>query len=229
MLPPPTSYSMSRNRAPLPSPPLPYSLEAALDEERRDVMAALEGSRRRPSSPGLSQARTATPPPHFRSMLDVDAPTPRHGSIAGIGVGITSPNMSPTQSRKKVLNPADPSTWTARHTSTSGPSSPVEEKKPAPARTTSDEAKQGLPKIPDIVSKDFDQSYKFDMSNAPSMATSKRGATAPTRPREGSGGAMAAALSGDFSSLHVGLPKGAASGRHNSTVGTGGPLEITII
>jgi hypothetical protein len=33
---------------------------------------------------------------------------------------------------------------------------------------------------------------------------------------------MAAALSGDFSSLYVGLPKGVREGRHNSTAGIGG-------
>ena len=60
------------------------------------------------------------------------------------------------------------------------------------------------------------------MSNTAGPAVPKRTTQATARPREGSGGAMAAALSGDFSSLHVGLPKGVSSGRHNSTAGIGG-------
>ena len=185
-------------------------------------MAALD-SNKRSASPALGLSRTATPPPLSRSMLDLDSPpTPRHGSIAGIGVGITSPNISPTQIRKKPLNPADPSTWTKRHSSTSGSNSPTEERKPPRQRATSDSAKKGLPKIPDEETKDVEHSYKFDMSNTPTLALPKRTTQATARPREGSGGAMAAALSGDFSHLHVGLPKGVASGRHNSTAGVGG-------
>ena len=66
----------------------PISLADSLDEENREVLAAL-GSRR-PRSPALRHAnRTATPPPPLRSVLDVSpVSTPRHGSIAGIGVGV---------------------------------------------------------------------------------------------------------------------------------------------
>ncbi|KAL2437183.1 hypothetical protein ABEF95_016714 [Exophiala dermatitidis] len=204
---------LSRSRAPL-------SLEASLDEENREVLAALD--RRRPASPiarprGL---RTATPPPPVRSMLDIDSPTPRHGSIAGIGVGVTSPDQSRKSSK---LDPSDPSTYTSPHTSRQ--SSPVLTKsQPASTRhrTSSDSDRPvGLPKVQSEDKRDFEQNYQFDMSSMPSNPrTSTRSPNETRRTREGSGSAMAAAMSGDFASLHVGL-SGAGSGRHNSTAGTG--------
>jgi hypothetical protein len=84
------------------------SLENALDEERREVLALLEGktgparpnSQQRASSPSVAKSPV-------RSMLDIgDAPMSpvlRHASIAGQGVGITSPN--PPQKIRSMLNP----------------------------------------------------------------------------------------------------------------------------
>ncbi|QDS74903.1 hypothetical protein FKW77_003888 [Venturia effusa] len=70
------------------------SLESALNEEMKEVMAILEGKKshsqlrtgpQRPSSPGFTQSPV-------RSMLDVGpGPAGRRSSIAGVGVGITSP------------------------------------------------------------------------------------------------------------------------------------------
>lgn len=57
--------------------------------------------------------RSTTSPRYARNSLGVDAPTPRHGSIAGIGVGVTSPTSN---QRKKKLDPSDPSTWTSAAT-----------------------------------------------------------------------------------------------------------------
>jgi len=205
-------------------PPPPLSLEAALDEERREVMAALEG--KRTASPALRKARTSTPPPPVRSMLDIDSPVPRHGSIAGIGVGITA-GASPTQSRTK-LDPSDPSTYTSRHTSFSTASPDEDRPKGALQLSPSESADQpvqGLPKIPDEPKGDFDHDYRFDMLQSPTTTQQqapKRVTQGAQRPREGSTSAMAAALSGDFSSLHVGLSRGVAPRRHNSTAGIGG-------
>lgn len=65
------------------------SLEAAADEERRLVLTQLEG---KPKSP----RRAESPVVPVRSMLDVSSgPVPRHGSIAGIGVGITAGASGP--------------------------------------------------------------------------------------------------------------------------------------
>lgn len=208
----------SPSRAQSPQTPI-MSLEAALDEERREVMAALEGEKKsRPSSPTLTRNdRTATPPAGVRSMLGVDtgpmSRTARHGSIAGIGVGITSPLSPPSR-----LNPADPTTWTRRHHSTSDqPASPPIPKFNSPE--SSESVSGGLPKVQDTTTED---QYQFDMSSAAPRQLPLRAAQGEKRPREGSSSAMAAAISGDFSSLHVGLPKGVREGRHNSTAGIGG-------
>ena len=194
----------------------PLSLEASLDEENRQVLAALDGPRSR--SPALRQAnRNVTPPPPIRSMLDVNhspASTPRHGSIAGIGVGVTSPR----QDKNSRLDPADPSTWTSPHSSK--PNSPTLSRKEPVARPRggSDDDSQGeyvgLPRAEPGRAKGFEQNYNFDLSSIPSTTKS-------TRSREDSGGgAMAAAMSGELSNLHVGLPAG-HSNRHNSTSATG--------
>ncbi|EXJ93739.1 hypothetical protein A1O1_02132 [Capronia coronata CBS 617.96] len=196
------------------------SLEASLDEENREVLAALD--RRRASSPlpRVRGLRIATPPPPVRSMLDVDSPTPRHGSIAGIGVGITSPDPS---RRSTKLDPSNPSTYTSAHSSKSN--SPVLTKsQPAygRARTSSEaDGPVGLPKIAAEEKRAFEQSYQFDMASIPSSArSSARSPAESKRPREGSVTAMQAAMTGDFASLNVGLPAG-GSGRHNSTVTSG--------
>ena len=149
-------------------------------------------------------------------MLDVDSPsTPRHGSIAGIGVGITSP----IQHRKDstTLDPADPSTWTSPHSSK--PNSPTlsrAELKSTRPRGASDASPTtsghvGLPRTQPGATKGFERDYQFDLSSIPTT-----GKTDTKRTREGSNNsAMAAALSGDFSNLHVGRPL-AASHSHSS-------------
>ncbi|KIW99765.1 uncharacterized protein Z518_10693 [Rhinocladiella mackenziei CBS 650.93] len=202
----------SRSRAPM-------SLEALLDEENKEVLAALD--RKRPSSPmsKVKPPRIATPPPPIRSMLDVDYPTPRHGSIAGIGVGVTSPSQS---KRPSKLDPSDPSTYTSPHTSK--PNSPVLAKS-SPVSTRQRPSLEtdrpvGLPKIQDEDKRGFEHHFQFDMSAMPSSAgASTRSPPETRRPREGSA-AMAAAVSGDFSFLYVGFSD-AGPGRHNSTAVTG--------
>jgi len=79
-------------------------MEAALDEERKSVLALLEGSthptraQRGSASSADSGGRTSspfrtTPRSPVRSMLDIseDPAPPRHSSIAGTNNGITSP------------------------------------------------------------------------------------------------------------------------------------------
>ncbi|KAF2468610.1 uncharacterized protein BDR25DRAFT_56130 [Lindgomyces ingoldianus] len=97
------------------------SLESALDEERREVMALLEG---RPSVPrpprtesplARAQSPAAAVSP-VRSMLDI-GPAPssaRHASVAGTGVGIATPYGS-------MLDPSSPR---ANRSSSRGPTSP---------------------------------------------------------------------------------------------------------
>lgn len=187
----------------------PMSLEALLDEENREVIAALD--RKRPTSPmprGGFAARTATPPP-VRSMLDVDSPTrpPRHGSSVGLDGGLASP---PAGARRKSiqLDPSDPSTYTSAHSSK--PGSPVLTKSApvtAGQRTSSEhERPVGLPKVDVDNKRGFEQNYQFDMASIPSSA----GTATATHPQAeskrspvGSSAAMAAAMSGDFAALNL--------------------------
>jgi hypothetical protein len=77
------------------------SLEAVLDEERKDVLALLESTaqgRKRGSASSLGSGRDQSPltsprSPPVRSMLDIaEDTTVRHGSIAGTNGGITRPS-----------------------------------------------------------------------------------------------------------------------------------------
>lgn len=69
------------------------------------------------SSPTSSKkASDGTSP--ARGSLGVSSVTPRHGSIPGSGVGVTSSRQSRPSFSKKRLDPSDPSTWTSPHTPT---------------------------------------------------------------------------------------------------------------
>ena len=95
-----------------------------LDEERRDVLALLEGTstaraRGSASSAGLGRASSpfAHPQSPVRSMLDIaENPTPRHSSIAGTNTGITTP--APIRSMLDI-NGSPPSTASTRSAQTS--------------------------------------------------------------------------------------------------------------
>ncbi|RMZ85635.1 hypothetical protein DV737_g580, partial [Chaetothyriales sp. CBS 132003] len=184
----------SKSRAPL-------SLEASLDEENREVLASLET--RRASSPGIRQThRTATPPITTRSMLDADRSphsTPRHGSIAGLSPGVTSPRHAPPSR----LDPADPSTWTKAHSSK--PNSPVLEKKQPVTRARG--------------ASDANSGAGYVGLPMPEHSSSKP-ASASSRAREPSGDAATVAVLGGVSGEHVGQPA-SLSHRHNSTTATG--------
>ncbi|KAJ9612920.1 hypothetical protein H2200_002861 [Cladophialophora chaetospira] len=214
------SRPSSRSRAPM-------SMEALLDEENRQVLAALDRDMRRASSPvpKFKPTRTATPPPSaFRSMLDVDSPSPRRSSIAGIGSAATSPTT--TRKSGKELDPSDPASWTSPHSSK--PNSPVLTKADPVSTRHSSEPEQpvGLPKIQADDYGGFEQKYQFDLSAMPTTGPVSRSPTEGKRPREGSGSAMAAALSGDLGSLHVGMPsakKTAATSTHSATTQSRSP------
>jgi len=159
------------------------TLQDSIDEENRTVLASLD--QQRSSSPSTKTSLSPTSPqsPYARNTLTVDSSTPRHGSIAGIGVGVTSP----TQSRKKRLNPADPSTWTSTK-------SPTENRPRASSESQSTE----LPTI------------QFEHVGEPKLESAKvesaiqaQSPASPITQRKGSG-SMAAALSGDLGSLQIG-------------------------
>ncbi|OCK81199.1 hypothetical protein K432DRAFT_392392 [Lepidopterella palustris CBS 459.81] len=74
------------------------SLESALDEERREVIALLEGRTSVPhpkqtKSPSVRAQSPAAAVSPVRSMLDIGAtPAPRHASLSGAGIRSTNPN-----------------------------------------------------------------------------------------------------------------------------------------
>lgn len=198
----------------------PLSLEALLDEENREVLASL--NRPRSNSPISSYTRNVTPPP-YRSMLDIDSPAPRHGSIAGIGVGITSPRDQRKPSTR--LDPANPSTWTSPH-KTSAPSTPHSTTESLP------DIQKGLPKIQVDSKPNFEQEYNFDMASMSSSVGTATKTAQATRPRNNSGNAMSQALRGELENKHSsskerGQPQARSSPAGRSTAAPSNPALLS--
>ncbi len=105
------------------------SMEAALDEERKSVLALLEGSTQptraqRGSASSAGSDRTSspfrTPRSPVRSMLDIsEDPAPqRHTSIAGTNSGVTSPpRTGPIRSMLDIHSPPAPQSTRSAQTS----------------------------------------------------------------------------------------------------------------
>jgi hypothetical protein len=209
--------------------PLVMSLEAAAEEERLKVMRRLEDETKpkKPKSPPLNPDKSEGPT--VRSMLDVSSGrVPRHGSIAGIGVGITAGASGPqSPTYRSMLDITSPiPQQPQQHAGTPLPSPTSAQPMSQDQRQSSVDAitnlPQGLPRISDDGNKDPLQKHQFDMMpSIPSQALPKRAAqggkkTMDSQPPK----AMAAAISGDLSTLPV-FGRG-REGRHNSTVGIGG-------
>jgi hypothetical protein len=206
------------------------SLEAAAEEERLKVMRRLEEATKpkKPKSPSLNPDRSESPISPVRSMLDVSSgPVPRHGSIAGIGVGITDGTSGPkSPTYRSMLDITTPITVSPQHVGTpltsSAPTQPLSQDQRRSSADPITSPSQGLPRIDDGDKKDPLQKHQFGMlPSITSHALPKRAAqggkkTAEAQPPK----AMAAAISGDLSTL-PGFAR-AREGRHNSTVGIGG-------
>jgi hypothetical protein len=164
--------------------------EQSLHEDYIDTLATIDRTAnppRRPSRNGQGNVPMRT--------LDVDSPTPRHGSIAGIGVGVTSPRQQEKKSTR--LDPSDPSTWTSRHSSK--PNSPTLTKSQPAARQDADG------------DDDWPQSYVGlpRSEKGPSHPQTQRAMSdsGPSRPRDSPrAGALAAALTGKLEELQVNSP-----------------------
>ena len=205
------------------------SLEAAAEEERLKVMRRLEeeAKPKKPKSPPLNQEKSESPP--VRSMLDVSSgKVPRHGSIAGIGVGVTAGATAPqSPTYRSMLDITSPiPEQSQQHVGAPLASQTSAQRASQDQRRSSADAipnaPQGLPKISDDGKKDPLQKHQFDMlPSIASQALPKRAAqggkkTTDNQPPK----AMAAAMSGDLSTL-PGFGR-TREGRHNSTVGIGG-------
>ena len=204
-------------------PPV-MSLEAAAEEERLKVMQRLEEAKpKKPKSPPLNPDKSESPT--VRSMLDVSSgKVPRHGSIAGIGVGVTAGATAPqSPTYRSMLDITSPlPEQSQQHPGTTLPTpasaQPVSQDQRRSSLDSIPNPPQGLPKISDDSKKDRLQKHQFDMlPNIASYALPKRTAqggkkTTDSQPTK----AMAAVISRDLSSL-PGLGR-AREGRHNSTV-----------
>ncbi|KAE8330861.1 hypothetical protein BDV39DRAFT_14285 [Aspergillus sergii] len=214
--------------------PAAMSLETALEEERRELVHEYEG---RNGARSRRNHRT-TPAAPARSLLDITpspgALPPRHGSIAGIGVGVTPPSARRSWHEPLV-------------TTTSSTAPPPVKKPSTPRRTTSAVAPPPIPQKksstdsedaprrssdPLSVTKDSKldntkprPSIRWDdsVTMPPSVLSQRRASQAqekpPTKALQGRN-AMAAVMSG--LDIRVGLPsfnRGRSSSRNNSARG----------
>ncbi|KAL1956920.1 hypothetical protein VTO42DRAFT_6667 [Malbranchea cinnamomea] len=223
------------------------SFEAALDEERREVLNLLERRRTAPEQP----RRHASPAPPVRSMLDVDEPSPaaRHGSIAGIGVGVTLPPNSraktapssppaipPVRSMLDINAPPVRPVQSAGSTPTSPVSSsahtkdkPVEDSQRRASETST--PRIGLPEIkPPKQGVDIDRDYQFDMLPSPSNHALPKRVSQGGKNLAPVGGnvsgsspliqsSMATVMSGGEFPPLSGFPRGRDLGRHSVSPG----------
>ena len=111
----------------------PMSMEAVLDEERKEVLAILEstsangrprGSASSMGGSGRTGSPLATPRSPVRSMLDVDPPVPRHSSLPGTNgrSGISNP---PIRSMLDIDSPPPPAVRSMLDISTPLPPSAI--------------------------------------------------------------------------------------------------------
>ncbi|EAS34058.3 universal stress protein family domain-containing protein [Coccidioides immitis RS] len=212
------------------SQPPHMSLEAALDEERREILDILEG-RKHAQQQAPRPGRRASPAPPVRSMLDI-APDPgaqRHGSIAGIGVGVTQPpnrsTAKPGTGVRSMLDPIAPSPLRLTQSATSSPTTDTAPSQETPEghRRASDASSKGLPEIKKRHGVDPQQDYQFEMlPSIPNYALPKRvtqGGKLGHHNNTTHKNSMAAVMSGADFGPFPGAPRGRQTGRHPSLPG----------
>ncbi|KAF6837699.1 usp domain-containing protein [Colletotrichum musicola] len=183
----------------------PMSMEAMLDEERRDVLALLEGTANRPSWNATSPVSARSPSPYtsprspVRSMLDI-----------GDDSGLKSPARTtvvpvvPVRSmldidvpRPPVRSMLDIDTPPPTQVASAGPSSPVESRAPHP-RTFSDSHSGPKPSFgPRAPINRLDPTSDYQFSD---IATNNIGQAMPKRNTQGgkkSSGVMADVMRGN--------------------------------
>ena len=204
-----------------------HSLEAALDEERQEVMNILEGrpagyrsSSAAPSSPRGQDARPASPAPVVRSMLDIGPAAPRHGSIAGLNVGVTAPPIRSAPLSRSMLDPQTPTTpQKPLHSPALSATEPASSGQSI-HRANSDASLRPLEGRPRADS-DRDKGSLSNMDYQFDMTSSAPGPALPKRVKQGGKksigrSAMAAIMQGQELDP---LPRTKDRGRHNSTAG----------
>ncbi|KAL5003521.1 hypothetical protein BDV10DRAFT_46978 [Aspergillus recurvatus] len=224
----------------MPSNRRPGGLAAALEEERLELASELR------SSSTHRNSTTSYAPPR-RSILDTaTGPSPgliapRHGSIAGIGVGVTppagrgyqdppqtSPQTSPPMPNESTETPSSSASTTPLSTPVTTPKTPYTSLKTAPPPLkrpdppTNDKEKNGDKKASSPETRRLSIRWDSGVDMPPSANGSRRFGPPEKAPRSLSGkGAMAAVMSGF--DLKVGLPsfsRGRDSSRSASKRGT---------
>ncbi|KAJ9294673.1 hypothetical protein DTO271G3_6593 [Paecilomyces variotii] len=147
------------------------SLEAALDEERREILELLEGRRSSKQSSSLKNDAHTTPTAAVRSMLDVspDAPPPHRGSTtAGAGGTALSGRRLSLPKRSFSGVPSPPSPLRTSRSATDSP--PASEAASSDTASTQRRASDGTDHIPSPRRKVIEdkrgldlRDYRFDM------------------------------------------------------------------
>ncbi|KAL4754633.1 hypothetical protein BDW72DRAFT_115615 [Aspergillus terricola var. indicus] len=224
----------------MPSNRRPGGLAAALEEERLELASELRSSSTHRNSTTSYAPR--------RSILDTaTGPSPgiiapRHGSIAGIGVGVTppagrgyqdspqtSPQTSPPIPNESTETPSTSASTTPLSTPVTTPKTPYTSLKTAPPPlkrpdppATNDKEKNGDKKANSPETRRLSIRWDSGVDMPPSANGSRRFGAPEKAPRSLSGkSAMAAVMSGF--DLKVGLPsfsRGRDSGRSASKRGT---------
>ncbi|KAE8357126.1 hypothetical protein BDV27DRAFT_171142 [Aspergillus caelatus] len=215
--------------------PAAMSLETALEEERRELVHEYEG--RNGARPRRN--RRTTPSAPARSMLDI-APSPgalppRHGSIAGIGVGVTPPSARHSWHEPLVTTTSSTAPPPVKKTSTPRRTTSAVAPPPIPQKKSSADSEDAPRRSSDPLSVTKDSkldnnkprpSIRWDdsVTMPPSVLSQRRASQAqekpPTKALQGRN-AMAAVMSG--LDIRVGLPsftRGRSSSRNNSARGT---------
>ena len=202
------------------------SLEAALDEERQEVMNILEGrptgyrsSSAVPSSPRVQDGRPSSPAPVVRSMLDIGPAAPRHGSIAGLNVGVTVPPLRSAPLMKSMLDPQTPTTPRITHSPALSATEPTFPNHGI-HRAGSDASLRPLEGRPRADSERDKGSvsnldYQFDMTSTVSSSALPKRVTQGRR-KSLARNAMASIMQGQELDP---VPRTRDRGRHNSTAG----------
>ncbi|KAE8409353.1 hypothetical protein BDV37DRAFT_237260 [Aspergillus pseudonomiae] len=215
--------------------PAAMSLETALEEERRELVHEYEGR----NGAGSRRNYRTTPTAPARSLLDI-APSPgalppRHGSIAGIGVGVTPPSARRSWHEPLVTTTSSTAPPPAKKTSTPRRTTSAVAPPPIPQKKSSADSEDAPRRSSDPLSVTKDNktdnirprpSIRWDdsVTMPPSVLSQRRASQAqekpPTKALQGRN-AMAAVMSG--LDIRVGLPsftRGRSSSRNNSARGT---------
>ncbi|KMU77808.1 hypothetical protein CISG_01564 [Coccidioides immitis RMSCC 3703] len=191
------------------SQPPHMSLEAALDEERREILDILEG-RKHAQQQAPRPGRRASPAPPVRSMLDI-APDPGAQTTLARSLALVSTARPGHRVYAACLNPnCRPSPLRLTQSATSSPTTDTAPSQETPEghRRASDASSKGLPEI-----------KRFMHPQLRPTETSHTGGKLGHHNNTTHKNSMAAVMSGADFGPFPGAPRGRQTGRHPSLPG----------